>query len=204
MQFELIESGEELLEGFCVFIEIYIHQILFIRQLYPRKLFENRTEFGMSVQYCNHPSVVDFVKRAVESINPLLGLNAVEKIFISVFSKNRIEQFILSFKWLVEFSLKKDPIYIPRFEIEDIFRDFLSKIKTSEGALGPVPKDATFELAIKAWKTIKFRRSTKLIKCEAPRKYCGFSGSLRVLKDYTSSLFQMQLVVEENNKEPVV
>lgn len=206
MEFEFIESSEELLSEFCIFVETSIHLILFNRQLYPKELFEKKTEFGLSIQYCNHPSVINFVKGAIESIKPLLKLNAIEKIFIAIFSKDYVplEQFSLSFKWFLEFSLIKDPICISRYDIENVFRDLLFKIMASNKLLDSLPKDITFDLVIRTCKKVKFDKSTKFAKYETPWKVVesnNFDGSiLTPLKDQTTSLFRIQLLVEERGK----
>jgi mitotic spindle assembly checkpoint protein MAD2B len=206
MEFEFIESAEELLSEFCTFLEISIHLILFNRQLYPRELFEKKIEFGLSVQYCNHPSVVNFVKSAIESIKPLLKLNVLEKIFIAIFSKDHVplEQFILSFNWFLEFSLIKDPICIPRYDIENIFRDFFFKIIASDKLLDPLPCDTTFDLVVRTCKKIKLDKSMNFTNYETPWKIVetnNFNGStITPLKDQTTNLFRIQLLVEEKDK----
>jgi mitotic spindle assembly checkpoint protein MAD2B len=201
MQFEFVESFDELIEGFCVFMGTFIHQILYSRQLYPSEIFGNRTEFGVGVQYCNHPSVIDFVKKAVESLNPLLRGSLVEKIFISILGKNCLilEQFTLSFVWLMGNFPSKDTISFPRHELENIFRDFLSKIKASENFLGPTPKGATINLFVRTRKKISFDGPDKLTKFEPLWKVCepnDFVGSFLILKVHSTSLFQVQLLIE--------
>ena len=202
MQFEFIESFDELIEEFCAFMGTFIHQILYTRHLYPSEIFGNRTEFGVCVQYCSHPSVIDFVKKAVESLNPLLRGAIIEKIFISILGKNCVilEQFTLSFMWLIENFPINDPICFPRYEIENIFRNFLSKIKASEKLLGPLPKEATFDLFIRTRKKIKFDGPDKLSKYETPWKVIepyDFVGSPLTIKAHTTSLFQVQLLINK-------
>ena len=59
-------------EVFVEFIEVLIHQILYIRDVYPRSIFEPRKKFGLPLQMSQHPWVNSYIASTLGSLKSLL------------------------------------------------------------------------------------------------------------------------------------
>mmetsp|Transcript_44351 Transcript_44351/g.111740 ORF Transcript_44351/g.111740 Transcript_44351/m.111740 type:complete len:228 (-) Transcript_44351:80-763(-) len=65
------------------FIEVVIHQILFLRKVYPAKLFDEvRIYQRVHVHQCRHPKLNDYIHQTVEDIRPWLLHNQVERVVV--------------------------------------------------------------------------------------------------------------------------
>ena len=49
-------------------LECSVHQLLFLRGLYPPNVFEARVKFGVPVKRCAHPKVNLFIEKKIKSI----------------------------------------------------------------------------------------------------------------------------------------
>ena len=55
------KEEEVYLDIFCEFLEVLIHQIIFLRDLYPVSIFEKRRKFNMPLNMSVQPWVSDFI-----------------------------------------------------------------------------------------------------------------------------------------------
>ena len=49
------------------FLEVAIHQYLFVRRVYPATLFDRRRLFAMPVLMSRHPALSAYIARALEA-----------------------------------------------------------------------------------------------------------------------------------------
>ena len=76
-------------EVFVEFIEVLIHQILFLRDVYPRSIFEPRKKFGLPLQMSQHPWVNSYIASTLDSLKSLL-LGSVQ-ISIQTFGGSKVQ-----------------------------------------------------------------------------------------------------------------
>ena len=57
---------------FVEFVEVLIHQIIFIRKLYPESIYETRKKFNIPVKMSQHPWVNKYIDQVMETINKYL------------------------------------------------------------------------------------------------------------------------------------
>ena len=50
------------------FLEVFVHQILFYRELYSAELFRRHRLYGIAVQKARHPQVSAYVSQAISSL----------------------------------------------------------------------------------------------------------------------------------------
>ena len=78
------------------FLEVAIHNIIFIRNIYPSSIFERRKKYGVPVQMSIHPHVNEYITECLKAIKELLKKNEVKKVAIIFTDKHctPIERFV--------------------------------------------------------------------------------------------------------------
>ena len=49
---------------FCEFLEVAVHQILFVRSVYPAELFERKRKYNVPVRQSRHKDLNDYIANA--------------------------------------------------------------------------------------------------------------------------------------------
>ena len=78
------EVAEILLE----FWEVAVHTVLYIYQLYPRDIFEERRYGSMPVFQSRHPDVNGYVKRVLGNAKPLVERGLAESLILGIKDEN--------------------------------------------------------------------------------------------------------------------
>ncbi|KAL4211427.1 MAD2 mitotic arrest deficient-like 2 [Rhizopus azygosporus] len=68
----------------AVKLEVWFHQILYYRNLYPRKVFEQRKKFQAPVYIAIHPEIQKYISQFVQSCYPLLEKGDIRCINLTV------------------------------------------------------------------------------------------------------------------------
>lgn len=63
-----MESSETTTEVVCEFLEAVVHQILFLRRLYDRDIFERERLYGIAVHRSRHPELNAYICEAVAGL----------------------------------------------------------------------------------------------------------------------------------------
>ncbi|KAG0595456.1 hypothetical protein M758_UG167900 [Ceratodon purpureus] len=123
-------------ELICEFLEVCIHQLLHIRELYPAEIFERRRHFNVPVQWARHPDLREYIHSTVTNLHPCIQQGVVDKIILSVVDNNQVlvEKFVfrLGFKQL-------SSAVVPAQHLEFALRSFLLTISVSNELLSPLP-----------------------------------------------------------------
>lgn len=138
-----IRSVKELVDEICVFMECAIHNILYTRDVYPSGSFHKVKIYNVPVLKCRHPLVASYVKKLVDSLRPLFGSGAVDKVCLVVCaddeSKTPIEQYVFSLKIFPSFDR------LSKASLETLLRSFLLKINIADSVFAPIEcKERTF------------------------------------------------------------
>ena len=75
---------EELSDILLSFIEVAVHSLLFVRQVYPPSVFEKRKEFGVGVWMSRHPTLNASISGALAAAKPAMLRSAVESIVLVI------------------------------------------------------------------------------------------------------------------------
>ncbi|KAF8585840.1 mitotic spindle checkpoint HORMA domain-containing protein, partial [Ramaria rubella] len=135
-------------------VEVAIHNILYVRQLYPVELFGRRKKYDMPVWRARHPELNEYISGAVKAVGEELILGNVEKVVMVIKDNNGapLERFIFSIKHMVQLeSYDRDQRIIGAISgkaLSQCFRSFLVKLSMIESQLGPLIQNESATFAI--------------------------------------------------------
>lgn len=78
------------------FLEVAVHNILYIRNIYPTSIFVRRKKYGVPVQMSIHPYLNEYITECLKTIRDLLQKNEVRKVTVTFFNETQraIERFV--------------------------------------------------------------------------------------------------------------
>ncbi|KAJ3516364.1 hypothetical protein NLJ89_g1173 [Agrocybe chaxingu] len=122
------------------FIEVAIHTILYVRQVYPAEIFVRRKKYDTPVFQSRHPVLNEYISGAVKAVGDELG--KVDKVVIAIKDKEQIalERFIFSFDTMIEVEgYNKDTGVedaMTPSSLGQYFRSFMIKLSMIEAQMG--------------------------------------------------------------------
>jgi hypothetical protein len=88
-------------------LEVFVHQLLFVRRVYPKGAFCSSRFVGARCNICRHPGVVSYISRAVRVAVPAILVlppeqqeRYVEEVWIEIYDQAKMvpyERYVLSF-----------------------------------------------------------------------------------------------------------
>ncbi|KAF8078869.1 DNA-binding protein [Lyophyllum atratum] len=141
-------------KGIAEFLEVAIHTILFVRQIYPADLFVRRKKYDTPVFQSRHPALNDYISGAVKAIGEELIMGNVDKVVVVIKDKEQValERFIFSIENMVQVeAFNKDTSIEEAMSSRSLgqyFRSFLVKLTMAESMLGPIELDGDLSFAI--------------------------------------------------------
>ncbi|KAG0581637.1 hypothetical protein KC19_4G267700, partial [Ceratodon purpureus] len=195
-----VSVAGDVAELVCEFLEVCIHQLLCIRELYPPAIFERRRHFNVPVQWVRHPDLREYIHSAVTNLQPWIQQGAVEKIAVLFADGNQIpvEKFI--FKLCLK---QVTGAGLPTSHLEFALRGFLLKLCVNDSALSPLPPDCSWEL-------VAYMKSISADTVSKGQFWIPASGNedpnqssiIITIKSMRSSCLDMQLYVEHPAEKP--
>ncbi|KAI8895044.1 DNA-binding protein [Globomyces pollinis-pini] len=177
------------------FIEIAIHYILFIRNVYE-----------IPVQQSRHPELNGYIQDLLLTIKPDLLNGSISKFYVCIndSQSNLLEKFTFQMKSMINDlseSQQADKTGSGLKEIQQYLRAFLMKISCLDAQLMPNPSDCTWC----AWVEIvgddpSPTKSTHLIPGE-PSEIKVENGRLLPLRTLDTGLIKMEMFVEESGSK---
>jgi hypothetical protein len=78
------------------FLEVAVHNVLYVRNIYPASIFVRRKKYGIPVQMSTHPYLNEYITECLKSIRELLKKNEVRKVTVTFFDESQrpIERFV--------------------------------------------------------------------------------------------------------------
>ncbi|KAI3615354.1 mitotic spindle checkpoint horma domain-containing protein [Moniliophthora roreri] len=128
--------------GITEFIEVAIHTILYVRQVYPADLFVRRKKYDTPVYQSRHPALNEYISGAVKAIGQELIQGNVEKVVVVIKDKDQLalERFIFSVDTMIQVeAFNKDTSVddaMAPAALGQYFRSFLVKLNFIEASLG--------------------------------------------------------------------
>ncbi|KAL9716498.1 hypothetical protein Ac2012v2_000946 [Leucoagaricus gongylophorus] len=132
----------EVVRGIAEFIEVAIHTILYVRQVYPADLFVRRKKYETPVYQSRHPTLNEYISGAVKAVRDELELGNVQRIIVVIQDEKNValERFIFSVEHMIQVeSFNKDTSVEHAMTpggLVQYFRSFLIKINMIESVLG--------------------------------------------------------------------
>ncbi|KAI7847473.1 DNA-binding protein [Circinella umbellata] len=155
-------SRQDLINLLLDFIEVWIHQILYERELYPTAIFSLKKKYDVPVQMATHEGVASYISKFVESLQTLLISGNCKLISLKIMSpvNNRIlERFVFE----IESALNESNLDIPLdtildsevtcslADIQQQLRACLLRTTATRSSLANNPSDCTFTLGVETY-----------------------------------------------------
>lgn len=140
-------------EPFLEFLEVAIHEILHLRDLYPSNIFVKCKKYKIPVMRSDHPWVNEYIVKTLESISSYIKSPSAE----SVDSVNIVisDQGVLVEKFCIEFNfqelvriIKPEDGFLLQLEVS--FVSMLLRLSQATGDLGKLSQTATWWIELTA------------------------------------------------------
>ncbi|KAF8216008.1 DNA-binding protein [Mycena galopus ATCC 62051] len=149
-------TWNQTVRGITEFIEVAVHQILYVRQIYPADLFVRRKKYDTPVFQSRHPALNDYISGAVKAIGEQLLTGNVETVVVVIKDQEEValERFVFSIENVVQVeAFNKDTGVedaISSAALGQYFRGFLVKLNMIESQLGQMylGDDVSFSITI--------------------------------------------------------
>ncbi|KAG2076867.1 DNA-binding protein [Suillus decipiens] len=155
---EIPLTWNQAVKGITEFIEVAIHTILYVRQIYPADLFVRRKKYDTPVFQSRHPALNEYISGTVKAVSDELVLGNVDKVVVVIKDRNQValERFIFSVQNMIEVeSYNKDTSVqdaMSSAQLAQYFRSFLIKLNMIESQLGvlelPTGDEASFAIVL--------------------------------------------------------
>ncbi|KAM3587012.1 hypothetical protein VKS41_002058 [Umbelopsis sp. WA50703] len=136
------------------FLEVAIHQIIYIRGLYPKELFETRQKYNAAVQMSRHPDINRYINHVVEACKKEMPKEAIQSVAVVIIDSQQkpIERYVFDLNAVFHMSPHQYPdSIITEMRLPDLerqMRGFLLRICAAEALLQPLPSNCTFSLTV--------------------------------------------------------
>ena len=202
----IIENKEELVQELCTFFECAIHNILYIREVFPVGLFKKVKIYNVPVFKCRHPSMIAYVKNIMDSIRPLFIAELVDKLCLVICSdgpsRRPLEQYTFSLKLLPDFQ------NCTRASLDTFLRSFLLKINVADSMLQPIERNGeelSFYILLHTNSDLDSSHQKRLqgmlenpwVSADEEEKNLFKGANVAPCKTIATQSFQLQLQVEQ-------
>ncbi|KAH9486521.1 Mitotic spindle assembly checkpoint protein MAD2B [Psilocybe cubensis] len=136
------------------FIEVAIHTILYVRQVYPAEIFVRRKKYETPVFQSRHPALNDYITGAVKAIADELVHGKIDKVVVVLKDKEQIalERYIFSIETMIQIEgFNKDvgvEDAMTPSSLMQYFRSFLIKLNMIEAQIGQMHMGDDLSFAI--------------------------------------------------------
>ncbi|KAI8089156.1 DNA-binding protein [Halteromyces radiatus] len=131
------------------YVQVWIHQVLYHRGLYPKDVFELRKQYNVPVHMSIHPEVCQYIKHFVDTLQPVLEKNQCQLVSLVILSNTTqqpLERYVLAFDHQQQQQQQQQ-----QQEEGDLYHDFracLLKLNALPCFLSPPVLDCTFTLGV--------------------------------------------------------
>jgi len=180
-------SFNETLRLIGEFLEVAFHQILYLRNVYPEDLFEQRKKFNVKVMASRHPVLTSYIGQVISQSMEEVVKGLAKKLILAIQDSSTMphrpcEHFVFNLQYLVDpittFENDADrdirPIaaYGSQADAELHIRAFLMKLNTCNAHLGnPVKQDLTWTTFLELNDTTKEPLSEQSKKNDLPPQW---------------------------------
>ena len=127
------------------FIEVLVHQVLHLRDLYPASIFKKHRKFNMPVQMSVQPWVNEYIEKTLVGVRELLGRETVEMVDMVVGDEKgkRVEVYRLELGNLHSgFTSKHPEDFLEMLELG--LASMIVRLGQAVSTLRPLPADSTW------------------------------------------------------------
>uniref|UniRef100_A0A4W5L4Z2 Mitotic spindle assembly checkpoint protein MAD2B n=1 Tax=Hucho hucho TaxID=62062 RepID=A0A4W5L4Z2_9TELE len=207
-----LNFGQVVADILCEFLEVAIHLILYVREVYPSGIFQKRKKYNVPVQMSCHPELNQYIHDTLHCVKPLIEKNDAEKVVVVIMDKEHhpVERFVFEISQPPLLSIRHPrptPIRIPSdtllSHVEQLLRAVILKISVCDAVLENNPPGCTFtvlvhtrEAATRNMEKVQVIKDFPWIVADEQEVHMQ-EPRLIPLKTMTSDIVKMQLYVEE-------
>ncbi|KAJ0064635.1 hypothetical protein NL108_011491, partial [Boleophthalmus pectinirostris] len=131
----------------CEFLEVAIHLILYVREVYPSGIFQKRRKYNVPVQMSCHPDLNQYIQDTLYCIKPLIEKNEAEKVVVVIMDKGHhpVERFVFEISQPTLLSISSETLLS---HVEQLLRAFILKISVCDAVLNTNPPDCSFSVLV--------------------------------------------------------
>ncbi|EIN13986.1 DNA-binding protein, partial [Punctularia strigosozonata HHB-11173 SS5] len=128
--------------GIIEFIEVAIHTILYVRQVYPADLFVRRKKYDTPVYQSRHPVLNEYISGAMRAVGDEIISGTIDKVILVIKDKDEValERFIFSIEKILNIEGYNTDVGVESAmsptTLGQYFRSFLIKLSMIEAQLG--------------------------------------------------------------------
>lgn len=211
-------TWNQAVKGITEFIEVAIHTILYVRQIYPADLFVRRKKYDTPVFQSRHPALNEYISGTVKAVSDELVLGNVDKVVVVIKDRNQValERFIFSVQNMIEVeSYNKDTSVqdaMSSAKLGQYFRSFLIKLNMIESQLGvlelPPGDEASFAVVLELKENtvpsaFKDDEPPPWVPADRQHTTTGVSeeAQLHVLRAVDTGIINISLAVQESEQK---
>lgn len=211
-------TWNQAVKGITEFIEVAIHTILYVRQIYPADLFVRRKKYDTPVFQSRHPALNEYISGTVKAVSDELVLGNVDKVVVVIKDRNQValERFIFSVQNMIEVeSYNKDTSVqdaMSSAKLGQYFRSFLIKLNMIESQLGvlelPPGDEASFAVVLELKENTvpsasKDDEPPPWVPADRQHTTTGVSeeAQLHVLRAVDTGIINISLAVQESEQK---
>uniref|UniRef100_A0A8C6XKN8 Mitotic spindle assembly checkpoint protein MAD2B n=1 Tax=Naja naja TaxID=35670 RepID=A0A8C6XKN8_NAJNA len=133
-----LNFGQVVADVLSEFLEVAIHLILYVREVYPTGIFQKRKKYNVPVQMSCHPELNRYIQDTLHCIKPLLEKNDVEKVVLVILDKEHhpVERFVFEIMQPPLLAISSDSLLN---HVEQLLRAFILKISVCDAVLDNNP-----------------------------------------------------------------
>uniref|UniRef100_A0A3Q2EB97 Mitotic spindle assembly checkpoint protein MAD2B n=1 Tax=Cyprinodon variegatus TaxID=28743 RepID=A0A3Q2EB97_CYPVA len=197
-----LNFGQVVADILCEFLEVAIHLILYVREVYPSGIFQKRKKYNVPVQMSCHPELNQYIQDTLHCVKPLIEKNDAEKVVVVIMDKEHhpVERFV--------FEISQPPLlsirFASSFSVKSNWGVFLITNRSAETLTGGQKKRCcsftvlvhTRDAATRNMEKVQVIKDFPWIVADEQEVHMK-EPRLIPLKSMTSDIVKMQLYVEE-------
>ncbi|OWT35815.1 mitotic spindle assembly checkpoint protein MAD2B [Cryptococcus neoformans Bt1] len=147
-------SYKEIADAIASFLEISLHTILCIRQIYPPTTFTRRRAHGVPVYQSRHPTVRSYISQVIANVGQEINEGRLKRMTVvikSVLTGLPVERMIFDIGYLSGLDGRKDVGLTGAPNADELglmLRGFLIKLSSLDGQLLDNNEECTFAVII--------------------------------------------------------
>jgi hypothetical protein len=127
------------------FLEVFIHQVLFAKHIYPEAIFERRREYGVPVWMSRHPLLNAQILELLQSLEPLFLANECESVAVLLKGPDQT----VHEKYIVDINFTSSYHAATYADLEMMFAAVITRILTLESIGTEMPPGSSFSIVSK-------------------------------------------------------
>uniref|UniRef100_A0A9J7ZQT6 Mitotic spindle assembly checkpoint protein MAD2B n=1 Tax=Cyprinus carpio carpio TaxID=630221 RepID=A0A9J7ZQT6_CYPCA len=173
-----LNFGQVVADILCEFLEVAIHLILYVREIYPSGIFQKRKKYNVPVQMSCHPELNQYIQDTLHCVKPLIQKNEAEKVVMVIMDKEHhpVERFVFEISQPPLLSISSETLLS---HVEQLLRAMILKISVCDAVLDNNPPGRSSAIATKqSVPVIELTLIKHNVLIDLHLK-CGFSSTLQ-------------------------